>query len=117
MTFQLDTSGDIDGKRWDDLTPFAQGYIKAMLTSLLVERQADSKGQTLSEKWAAFSDLAPETLARTIADCEALESRFETRPNDSATGRRFYIHRQEGDFAAFPPLTVQLSDDGKVRFQ
>jgi hypothetical protein len=64
-----------------------------------------------------FSDLAPETLARIIADCAV-----ELFPRDGDDDLRdegvaFYEERQERlRSPAFPPLTVQIGDDGKVRF-
>jgi hypothetical protein len=76
-----------------------------------------------------FSDLAPETLARIMEDCE----RIQTRPisathnwgTNTLAGKMFWRDRATG-FAGlgleprirysevFPPLTVYLGDDGKV---
>ena len=133
MTFQLDTSGGvcapiIDGwakwphqalsvgepMRWPDLSPFAQGYIEALFASVRV----DALGATYAERPALlprFSDLAPETLARIIADCEAIE-RHLRREQMSTGGARAWELRQSGFWPkTWPPLTVQLCDDGKVR--
>lgn len=68
-----------------------------------------------------FSDLAPETLARIIADCVEREdgwrySNILIRKDDATEGSLFWRERQMGASTAFPPLTVQLGDDGKVRF-
>lgn len=63
----------------------------------------------------AFSDLAPETLARIIADCEAAQV-AQADHSYKSTGLEFWMVRQRGHVASFPPLTVQLGDDGKVRF-
>lgn len=67
-----------------------------------------------------FADLAPETLARIIADCEEWRSTDrDVYSNDwESAGRGFWAMRQSevGEVPAFPPLTVQLGDDGKVRF-
>jgi len=108
----MPTHGTTAPMWWADLDAFTQGYVEALLANLLVERDTDSKGQTLSERWAAFSDLAPETLARIIADCGAAEP----SPNTVEHGRSYWKHRQRGEFASSRPLTVQLGDDGKVRF-
>jgi hypothetical protein len=124
--FTLDTSGSIwsapEGiarrlMTWRDLSPFAQGYVEAMFTASYGDIRADIAG---AQGWdgdrePAFADLAPETLARIIADCEA----FVAEPTvivDARYGRNFWRVRQRGDLPKFPPLTVQLGDDGKVRF-
>lgn len=67
-----------------------------------------------------FSDLAPETLARIMEDCAAMLSAMRAvRLSDEGAdlGRKAWEERQAGNWAGFPPLTVILSDDGKVRFQ
>lgn len=92
---------------WSDLSPFTRGYIEAMF--------ADEAEAAL----ASFSDLSPGTLARIIADCATAD---HLRPGvsndgDQRAGRGFWELRQSGALAKrFPPLTVQLSDGGKVRF-
>lgn len=66
-----------------------------------------------------FSDLAPEALARIIADCEACPPIYRAEwPDMAAAGRRFWLDRQADilSILSVPPLTVQLGDDGKVRF-
>ncbi|MFY8143067.1 MAG: hypothetical protein ACOVMT_04190 [Caulobacter sp.] len=116
MTFQIDTTGTVMTPRpelpevgqawtWDHLTPFAQGYVEALL------RHA-----------ATFSDLAPETLARIIADCDAFAKQYPGWVHRDG-GALFWASRQGGATRwraymseGFPPLTVQLGDDGKVRF-
>lgn len=121
MTFQLDTTGNVydnrignvAGKaltRWSDLSPFAQGYIEALFASIGGKLEIVPFMGMRPEPFAVgFSDLAPETLARIIADCEA-------RAWLDTDGKWFWISRQNGNLDAFPPLTVQLGDDGKVRF-
>ena len=177
MSFQLDTSGAIrlpdslltgalrQTITWPDLSPFTQGYIEALFAGSLeaIREDAFQRGLALSRRhsWAqiAFSDFAPEALARIIADCEAMAatevgekpflkgapySRFplaswlQQRDTERAAGAAFWSFRngvkdaffnteprvisitvlpQVVDAArAFPPLTVQLGDDGKVRF-
>lgn len=135
MTFQIDTTGEIVlpyphlhpeacGYRWSDLSPFTQGYIEALFADL---PGLDDKGRMIPRHpdvvpgvhVMGFSDLAPETLARIIADCEAMDV---LRPGvsedgDRSAGRGFWELRQSGAYAdRFPPLTIQLCDDGKVRF-
>lgn len=130
-TFILDTSGCVlimratdthphptdypNGLSWGDLTPFAQGYIEALLTDF-ASRFA-LMPPTGPAREVAFSDLAPETLARIIADCAA--ACLHPMPfcaTYSAEGGSFWSERQDGVYVAFPPLTVWLGDDGKVRF-
>lgn len=125
--FQLDTSGAVtltgfdNGKplvvEWRDLSPFTQGYIEAAFRFM-----HDYLGLRAG-RYAplAFSDLAPETLARIIADCEVWISGFVGRtrlaaPDRADMGCEFWRIRQAGRRSTFPPLTVQLGDDGKVRF-
>ncbi len=143
--FQLDTSGAIPTPscpagwtftRWSDLTPFVQGYVEAVFAGFVPPSgdycracrgsgmwhcadpsrvgESEGCGQRVSY---AFSDLAPATLVRIIADCE-LRGRSTTRGVgvQAEDGRIFWAERQAGDWSAFPPLTVSLSDDGKVVF-
>jgi len=119
MTFQLDTTGAVQSRlsptillTWSDLSPFTQVYIEALFAGL---------GAAFRDGGIhAFSDLAPATLARIIADCEAMLSvhralRFDDC-DDSGAGRDFWENRQGGFLVDFPPLTVQIGDDSKVRF-
>lgn len=126
---------------WDDLSPFTQGYVEALFATFSTEFQKEWGASNLQVR---FSDLAPETLARIIADCEVFEdancdplndAEFATddRQGPTEAGAAFWLDRQGGAaFEAdwpepyggaltraskpFPPLTVQLGDDGKVRF-
>jgi hypothetical protein len=120
MTFQLDTTGEVDlsiaegvpaaiagGYRWFDLSPFTQGYIEALLREI----------------GAAFWQLAPETLARIIADCDYYEKQTGGAPSSEPywgmtleMGAAFWQARQVERWLDLRPLTVQLCDDGKVRF-
>lgn len=128
--FTFDTSGTVDadagrhialdgqlylGVGWGILPPFTQGYIEALFTENMEALNEARLAARLPLRRAAFRDLAPETLARIIADCE----RFLSLPRtDSAAVGRDCWNRRHGPFgyAGFPPLTVQLGDDGKVRF-
>jgi len=108
---------------WSDLSPFTQGYIEALFASELPDG-AQLRGNHIP---LGFSDLAPETLARIIADCEAQGAHYN-QPNDAKRhahlGRDFWLDGQRAALCfknhdgspRFPPLTVQLGDDGKVRF-
>jgi len=132
---KFDTSGMIDMHpedeqdrghliSWRSLTPFAQGYVEELFS-------AGVAPQTL---WPCrFQDLAPETLARIIADCEAFVAEragFESNNmalTYQALGAKFWTARQSCGWGhprigvqemarRFPPLTVTLGDDGKVVF-
>lgn len=119
-SFQLDTTGRVVSElteafetyhEWSDLDAFAQGYVEALF----------SEGVAPQTMWPCrFQDLAPETLARIIADCaKGVDKPYMMgrayNAND-AGGRCFWADRQAGFYADLPPLTVQLGDDGKVRF-
>lgn len=120
MTFQLDTTGIVSGDfnrtgylTWDDLSSFTQGYIKALFASVFdwaTHTVTDDEGHVS----LGFRHLAPEALARIIADCDRFRKMY---PSASATvgGRGLWTERQAGGLPRFPPLTVQLGDDGKVR--
>jgi hypothetical protein len=121
--FTLDASGEINvsvddathldhagSYVWSDLTPFAQGYVEAMFIwgreniDLEASRWRDNIG---------FSDLAPETLARIIADTDMTRGQYPERL--SWQGAQWFMHRQANGCGWAPPLTVTLGDDGKVR--
>jgi hypothetical protein len=119
VTFELDISGSITilpGQsvsgmasarywHWSDLTPFCQGYVEAMFSGPALPRVG------LLWEWVGFSDLAPETLARIIEDCEALRP----SPVTVEHGRTVWKQRQEGKAGPdFPPLAVSLGDNDKV---
>ena len=126
---ELDTSGSVailrdgawpetDHVVWDGLSPFTQGYVEALFSSLVRTGVWGSWPMLrhpilLGSIEVGFSDFAPETLARIIADCEG--PRHFTDENELAAGRNFWNRRQAGD-SPFRPLIVQMGDDGKVRF-
>ncbi|MFN4296745.1 MAG: hypothetical protein ACK4FB_07865 [Brevundimonas sp.] len=122
MTFQLDTSGVVYvqsafitdrnskvAKRWSDLSPFTQGYIEALFAAFDPE---PTPGVRLAPGPFGFSDLAPETLARIIADCGLAQREGDGRME----GIDYWNRRQAGEYLTTrQPQTVQLGDDGKVR--
>lgn len=124
--FQLDTSGVVtlnkfdpeaymgypEHVNWDRLSPFAQGYVEALLRGLY-----ENYEQQVAAYRFRFDNLAPETLARIIEDCATLERRAAYMvPTDAEQGAITWASRQRGDIADFPPLTLSLGDDGKVVF-
>jgi len=130
--FNLDTSGAIDWPSgmdprplgvamvgclgWADLGAFTQGYIEALLSSVRGFHvphylKWDERNGHRTPRFLAFRDLAPESLARVIKDCDALRP----VPNTADHGRTVWTQRQEGKAGpSFPPLAVRLGDDGKV---
>ena len=101
-------------RRWSDLSPFVQGYVEAMFGQPI----ALGHGDRAHANWikVGFSDLAPETLARIMEDCERAPD-FECGPAIDADqiGNLFWRERQIDRLINFPPLTPYLGDDGKVR--
>lgn len=136
--FTLDTSGTITlahpvyGGRysWPDLSPFEQGYVEAVFASspsLDLEFAARCiENPERHFRHIGFSDLAPETLAAIRKDCAEAgrdhlivgNGRYEPEVMRQI-GRQFWSERQRGflggETPQFPPLTVTLGDDGKVR--
>lgn len=127
-----------DSVQWSDLSPFAQGYIEALAADNFARIAAmpSDNDQTGHCKWCGrdnrgeetgpcsddcprqeirFSNLAPETLAQIIADCEFLR-RAQWGDKSALIGGWIWQERQMDHLNRFPPLTVQLGDDGKVRF-
>lgn len=105
-----------DPVQWSDLSPFTQGYIEALFAEnypALHEAAWQRLILPPAHVRVAFSDLAPETLARIIADCG-----LACREGDGRMeGIDYWNRRQAGEYLTTrPPLTVQLGDDGKVRF-
>lgn len=156
--FKLDTSGLIDTAghfdfvradgcttrfvAWQDLSPFAQGYVEAMpwgelendraiqaagwrwVPSINGYKHADGReypdfdAEGLEIPPAAFTWLAPETLVRIIEDCAYLQSCIHSDiAARQETGALVWRDRQAGAWsdAGYAPLTVSLGDDGNVR--
>jgi hypothetical protein len=123
--FTLDTSGRAwvtryasDGAElrvrdlisWHNLDPFTQGYVEALLR-VAPEWVRCGAVAGPHEGYCAFSDLSPEALAVILKDCEMVRVMWHGK------GQDFWRLRQEGGWPGFPPLTVYLGDDGKVRLR
>ena len=115
-TFQFDTSGFVwvphgmlANTYWDDLTPFAQGYFTAMAREAWETLSQIQKDRLDHFGPIAFSDFAPETLARGMRDCERMGVDYET---DAAMGRAFWENRQRGIYATSHPLRLVIAEDG-----
>lgn len=102
---------------WSDLTDFERDYLTAALTP------KPEVGVFIDA--FRFADLAPESLRAALQDCASLQNpeRFafaldagafcwEMRQLGWPSMTGGPVLREE-----FPPLTVTLGDDGKVRFQ
>jgi hypothetical protein len=133
MTFKVDTSGRIactdpskpcicHAATWDQLSPFVQGYVEAMFSTRFdgLDGTARYEAETYGKSWR-FSDVAPETLARIMEDCERFLALFGLC--DVATsqkcGRIFWEQRSDPVWCSslverFPPLTPYLGGDGKI---
>lgn len=132
--FTLDTSGfvenldratqDHDGTRWSDLTPFEQGYVEALLRSLVIDDAdiIEASERTGVSLLPGFSDLDPTTLEVIRKDCAAMLSSLQI-DNSPGQGAEAWRLRQTGwrNWGTTPPklwlpLTASLSDTGKVVF-
>jgi hypothetical protein len=120
---------------WDRLLPFHQGYTEAALRDLAQQVAKLPQGRVLGfRKWPAhltvdqkrfqleyeatcFRNLAPATLWRIIADCTEFLTKTEgSFVHSAGDGRSFHRLRQQGLYThiGFPPLTVNLGDDGLI---
>jgi len=134
--FTLDTSGvvlmpPIDGVshthpphwRWSDLSPFAQGYVEALMRENYAELHRAAWQHLIlppDDVRVGFSDLHPEARAMILKACNAVEEVYTELFQPDALrrmGARFWERRQQGLFTLFPPLRVYLDDDGKVRLE
>lgn len=129
--FKLDTSGmvypmeprvrlpagDANAIKWSDLSPFAQGYVEAAFASLSPRGYRYETGSSAPEyrPWA-FSDLAPETLAAMLKDCERRAEPLEQLGTHAYGGGNFWRDRQVGHLIerGFPPVALYLGGDGLI---
>jgi len=124
-SFTFDTSGVVGPIKlperthtlnvgWNDLSPFAQGYVEAAMREFVEQQRLSKPGF-----WVGFRHIHPEALATILRDCEAWLTEYTERsaatiPSMPEVGREFWRIRQEGKRRTFPPLTITLGDDGKV---
>jgi hypothetical protein len=137
---QLDTSGHfhimpghplhrfmaVNRLEWKNLDAFTQGYIEAAMRDFAAE-QIRVMQPIRGNYPVAFSDLAAETLARIMEDCESKQRRVGPPILDAdgidvfwtpERGKAFWTDRQAGECGDhFPPVTIYLGDGGKVRFR
>lgn len=154
--FQLDTSGVVTMNPpeqpafahllFTDLDSFTQGYVEALFFTdgddLENEEEIRNEDGPLVRASLGFSDLAPETLARIIADCDAFKAATvhiqplmgeDGFPDETYAGHDFWLTRNghgagfwDGDWPephattldeaakAAGEVEVYLGDDGKV---
>jgi len=131
MTFQLDTSGGVQQFNaaniethkvfWGNLSPFYQGYIEALIADSIDDLCPDPMHPF--SNLLGFSDIAPATLARIMADCERHPNNKGTDPDvqwrrgrnawdDRNPYGATYGSRVSGYW--YPPLTPYLGDDGLI---
>lgn len=124
MAFQLDTSGSVlltlppnDVFKhifWTDLDAFTQGYVEALLRSLVADIQATVHWSATDIHAACrFDRIAPATLARIMADCKRYTKGCDW-PLIANDGRTYWALRQAGRLVNYPPLTPYLGDDGLI---
>lgn len=122
LAVRPDGSGHMDGWLWEHLTPFQQGYVEALFSTLRYAPKTPLPDPpSLGWRSFAFSSLSPEALAMILGDCEAFCSAFGRDTRILPQGQAFWTQRQDGGWAnqspSFPPLRVSLSDDGKIHLQ
>jgi hypothetical protein len=125
-------------------SPFVQGYVEALLAGLCARPccpeiathrwpEFGQGGRRPCERCGlpvipdmgrntpslAFSDLVPETLARIMEDCAALHKMWPSHQSIGHGGAFWKERHRYGSVISqhFPPLTVYIGDDGKIRFQ
>lgn len=103
--FHLNTGGAADAQRFAELPKFTRGYIEAMFfTECEQGGNFDPENGSPLPQEAGFSDLAPETLADIVADCERFVSTLPRDDNgvtdlDRAGDVAFYdLERAGNDF-------------------
>lgn len=132
MTLTLDTSGTVpvqvtpashQNVGWIDLDAFTQGYVEAALEAWRGNASAEELMLAYGSVSALtrFSDLAPDTLAAMMADCEEMLLTFfaggvtfnGARPN-ADDGASLWRDRQHHNFETFPPVVLFLGGDGLI---
>lgn len=123
--FTFDTSGTVRRPgfarplSWGDLSPFEQGFVEAAARAFW-EGLGDDVGAAMAHLGhkVCFSDLAPDTLAAILKDCESFLERMGGNA-PAARGRGFWAGRQRGVWADFglAPLTPYLGDDGRLHLK
>ena len=124
-TFQFNTSGhvwvelsNVGGEReraryrWHHLNDFQRGYFTAMAREAWEGLDQNQKDRLDHFGPIAFSDFAPETLARGMRDCEARCRLPPPIPRGSEFGEEFWGDRQGGQEIAFPTLRLVIAEDG-----
>jgi len=137
--FTLDTSGAVatgDAAQgtywayfWPDLSPFERGYTRKALEDLNEALRANpgnyldgGEGVEYIGPTVGFSDLSPEALGVIRKDCKLAENNsyaWHTWLDRVGVegGKNFWESRQKPHrwyAKTFPPLTVFLSDEGRV---
>jgi len=91
---RLDTSGEIEGRRWSDLLPIEQGHILALFNGALRADVGDGAVQMTEP--LGFRHLAPETLDQLRKECEMAVDLYEHSADSADAGWMFFRERQEG---------------------
>lgn len=127
MTLTLDTSGTVpvqvtpashQNVGWIDLDAFTQGYVEAAFASEYRDGKFATamKARRRDMRLPGFSDLAPDTLAAMMADCEAFQTLYGEEGDGGADGEKFWKTRQLGWWreTGFTVTTLYLSEDGLI---
>ena len=107
------------------LNGFTQGFIEAAFASEWPRLFSEFVAKGMSEPEGhddavvpEFSDLAPETLARFMENCERVQRSKRAYRFTPEGGARFWADQQDGKMpVAFPPLRLYLADDGLIRIK
>jgi hypothetical protein len=107
---------------WETLpSDFVRGYLAGMLESLSVDQIAHWLEHVDPYSAPSFRHLSPSALTEGIADCAAFQNYCDGLgvKTNQASGERFWNGRQSKALpgawgAAFPPVLISLSNDGKI---
>jgi len=92
--FQRPFTGQDDGRAFQDLDAFTQGYVEAMFFT------ETGTGDDEDLEYATFADLAPETLEKIKADCAAFQVQHGpllTRAYDMGFAQGHYDDERAGN--------------------